>query len=1092
MKTILFAVFAALLAAAFSLPAPCADSVLLLTPGAEVSYKAALREALAASGMEVTEADLDSGLEGLLDPEKQALTVIAGAESISAEGAALTDRYLKNGGRLLTLGGPVFDTILYPLEGDWFTRDEYLKMLAASVPASKREVILNTSDPGILKRYKRGTNNPDDKPEYTLGDYGLEGSASQLRGVVPDLISWENMNFPVKPAIKKASALAFSAKGDADTSFLYVEVTDNKWSRWYAGVQLTEEWKQYVLSDADFVWWHDSAASEAAHPDLGDLMQLTVGFAQTGAPIPSGRHTFCISDVELLDTQTADGSLPDIFIDTVYPRDQVFRVKNAGSLKVWGNQIFVKERRYTLPRELFSCSPRRQGTGINKSRRARFIPLIEVLDGTGYHSGYAAWMNVFAPGENGKTGIAGCFSAQTEDFYDENGIAAVAEAAKAMLSPALLAEGGTDEYIYPKKTAKAIEFGGSFYALEECPDEITVKTTLLSGDRPVAVTEQKKPAGTGPGSVSVSEKYVLKGTYPDRAVTELFRGGALADRIEQDRLVFMEPKEKQYRKFITAQDGVFMQDGNIVNFFGVNYMPSSGIAEPDNNLFEHYVSRAAYDPDVIAMDLQRIMDIGMNAVSVFIHAGAMDSNNMLDLVDQCADLGIYVDLSLRSGGDLFYADRAQVKNVIDRLQLRELDNIIAYDTVWEPRIGHYSDNNYIGRKGWDGDWERWITEQYGSIARAETLWGTPVPRDENGSVIGVSDEMLRDYSDKYVKMVSAYRRFIDDHVARLFLDTYSYWREQDPNHLISFRMSMSGSAHDKSGIKPDDFCYDFQSLAPAVSFMAPEGYALQNNDSDSMLQAGFANAYAMFAKPDAPVVWKELGRHMWSGSNFNVKPVFQEEQRDYYAKTLEKMFRAYTSGVYCWFFPGGHRLGENSDYGIIDPDGSDRLCTAVLRKYAPMFINQDFMPALEKVFTIDRDASARGIHGIFEDLLPKLREADENGESYGFKTKAAALPGLIKFADDLTEETLSGVPGPDQPLKYLNAIVKSVKKVRRGARTMLQATVINTGHSDWRANTVKLRLGSAVVPIKEDVFYMREATVELPWTKGVLRAEING
>ena len=57
---------------------------------------------------------------------------------------------------------------------------------------------------------------------------------------------------------------------------------------------------------------------------------------------------------------------------------------------------------------------------------------------------------------------------------------------------------------------------------------------------------------------------------------------------------------------------------------------------------------------------------------------------------------------------------------------------------------------------------------------------------------------------------------------------------------------------------------------------------------------------------------------------------------------------------------------------------------------------------------------------------------------------------------------------------------------------MLQATVINTGHSDWRANTVKLRLGSAVVPIKEDLYYMREATVELPYSRGVLRAEING
>ena len=57
---------------------------------------------------------------------------------------------------------------------------------------------------------------------------------------------------------------------------------------------------------------------------------------------------------------------------------------------------------------------------------------------------------------------------------------------------------------------------------------------------------------------------------------------------------------------------------------------------------------------------------------------------------------------------------------------------------------------------------------------------------------------------------------------------------------------------------------------------------------------------------------------------------------------------------------------------------------------------------------------------------------------------------------------------------------------------MLQATVINTGHSDWRAGTVKLRLGNSAAALKTDVYCMREATVELPWTKGVLRAEING
>ncbi|MBO4548652.1 MAG: hypothetical protein J5758_05480, partial [Abditibacteriota bacterium] len=525
---------------------------------------------------------------------------------------------------------------------------------------------------------------------------------------------------------------------------------------------------------------------------------------------------------------------------------------------------------------------------------------------------------------------------------------------------------------------------------------------------------------------------------------------------------------------------------------GVNYMPSSGVAELNGANFEHYVSRAAYDPEVILMDLQRICDLGMNAVSVFIHASQMDSNNMLDLIDLCEGMDIYVDLSLRSNGDLFMADRKLVKQVMDRLHLSELDNIICYDTAWEPRIGSYEDANYVGRKGWDGDWERWITEQYGSAANAEKIWGTPVPRDENGKVRGVTDEMLDDYSDKYLKMVNAYRRFIDDRVARLFTDTYNYWREQDPNHLVSFRMSMSGSADQKSGLSPRDFCYDFQSLAPAVDVMEPEGYALRYESDQSMRQVLFANAYARYVKPQAPVVWKEFGRHMWSGSNFNVPEAFARDQEEYYRRCLDYMYRAYTSGMFCWFFPGGHRLGENSDYGILNPDGSDRPCTALLRQYASLFINQAEMTALEHVFTIDRDDSPRGIHGIFEAVLPEMTEADQNGESFGFRNKSQIEPSRIRYADDLTEDTLCGGPAGKDPFKYINGMIKSAAPYRVGAKRMLRVEVINTGLADWRAGSVKVQLGGTSVPVKEDVYCQRSAAVELPYTAGRIRLTITG
>ena len=40
-------------------------------------------------------------------------------------------------------------------------------------------------------------------------------------------------------------------------------------------------------------------------------------------------------------------------------------------------------------------------------------------------------------------------------------------------------------------------------------------------------------------------------------------------------------------------------------------------------------------------------------------------------------------------------------------------------------------------------------------------------------------------------------------------------------------------------------------------------------------------------------------------------------------------------GVAWWWYPGGYRVNERSDFGIINPDGTDRPVTKVIREFGP-------------------------------------------------------------------------------------------------------------------------------------------------------------
>ena len=1073
-----------------------------------VSYAKDLSEKLAAAGFLVTEYTADADPKTVFDTALTDLVIVVGADTATTGTISALQSYLEKDGRVLVLGGPAFEHILYELDGKWYSHGDYGRALFDMVDPDETEILLNFSDETFVNRHSRSTSHPGNAYQAVCDDFDLEDSDAQLYHYVNKMENWDMLHYSgLSVKGDGYNAIGFYAKPDDDATYGFVfEIKDKHGARWYSNVLFTSnDWEYYLLTPSDFIWWKDGAQPESDVPSFDDIASVQIGFANSFRGIAVGSYGYYCSDVTLFHTskQLPTQASP-IMLEGVSPMHELYPITNAASLVTCDNQVFLQNREYVIPKELISCHPGRTGTGFDKGATTRFVPLIRVTDEKGLHAGYAAWLHLFSSKTN-KNGslegaIVGTFGADSAEFYNANGIAAVVETAQAMVGKAFLVDGGTTEHIYVTADTQSITVGATYTAKADVRPLLAID--LYQGDQVISriTGEDVKPKSIQNGLYTVSTQHAIKDGKPDRAVVTLSIGERVIDTLVQP-ISYWEAKPESERSYVYMEDGYFKKDGKIITMYGVNYMPSYGVSEADGTLFEHYISDAAYDPEVILYDLQRIKDIGMNAVSIFCYYDHVKNcNNILDLINKCEQLGLYVDLSIRP---LAYPMRSnysyeQVQTMVQRLHFHENDTIVAYDIAWEPRIGeNYEENGmYIGRQRWEDAWLQWIKDHYGSVKQAESAWGCSVAKSANGAP-KITNAIIDDTSKRYVKLMAAYYAFLDEAVAADMQLHMPAMQALAPEQMFSFRMSMSGSSQ-RGGYLPSFLCYDFQSLASTMAFMEPEGYALGISD-ESMLQIPFANAYARYTKPDAPVVWKEFGRHVWTGmanGNFDPDSSLLETQADYYRYVLDHCLKSYTSGMFCWYYAGGFRVGENSDYGILNPDGSDRPVTTLLREYAPKFINQGERGETIEI-TIERDDYVGGLFGMFDALKSKLASAYAQGKPVTFINKQQDGADTYAYADELLDYAVGDAKAGDQyPLRYVGGQIKQITFEGNVAKI----TVCNTKQSIWRAGTVSIvSTDDSQVPVRvtidQELGYLDETTVSVPLSgsgKLILRFEIEG
>ncbi len=947
-------------------------------PGLDRAAAGSVARALAGRGIAVSLLDARALANPyLLSREHFDMLVLPDARIFPAGALPALRAYLEAGGHLVALNGPAFGKLVWPVGGRWVDREGVLSALAN---VQERRPLLEFA--GAPESWRRETNAPESPGSVA---FETAGGRPCARFTIGNLTGWDTFAAPELAGAFPAghTLTCFRARGDGPTSQLSVEWREKDGSRWIAVVPLGKEWRGYALPPSAFRYWHDSVSKGRGGP--GDLFRpenasrvvLGLAFTHTQA-VGGGRHEFWVADVasapmpaDVAGIYEALGGAPDLpAIEAISPAYKLYPVTNPRGMQVDRRQLLWNPQRLPAVRSTLAAHPRPQGTGFGKERRWRWVPLLEAINARGKPGGAAAALVI-----NGRKPYEGglWLSVPVTDpafLRNPDTAAAVADAAARMLDGVFLFEGGTRHFAYPD--GEDVEYGAEVANFGRRPATVEVEITIAPAQQGAPVTVERFPL-----TVAAGKREVVRGVWrPGRFAAEeyrvsvtLRRDGRPIDLLAHPLLVWRPAVRPS---FVTAKAGDFWLDGRRWYPHGVNYMPSSGMGIEDGPYFEYWLDPQPYDPDVIQRDLEDVKAIGLNMVSVFIYHRSLQSHNLFDLLVRCRRLGLKVNLSLRPGTPMEFRWE-EMKALIERHGLAQDDTVFAYDLAWEPRFGVYD-----ARRRWDGDWEQWLVKRYGSLDAAEKAWGFPVPRSE-GKVTGPSNQQVA-HDGPWTKMSAAYRRFVDDLLHEKYAEARRLVRTVDPNHLVSFRKSEAGNPTCGQEGMP----YDLKGLAGAVDLMCPEGYG-RIGDWERVKPGWFTAAYARCVAPEAPVMWAEFGTSVWDESRGAQNPDALAFQGRFYRDFYKMVLRSGANGSVCWWFPGGYRCGERSDFGILNPDRTWRPATHAIHDTAARLTADRPLPRPDVWIPIRRDDHADGIAGVYASVKDAFWKAIAEGKTPGLR-----------------------------------------------------------------------------------------------------------
>jgi len=1020
-------------------------------PGHDRTANTRLAEALLSKGFEVTRLTADQ----LLAPETLSaqpfcVLILPHCASLPAETVNAVDRLAREGMHTICIGGPLVDRALWRVDGCWLDATGRAALVERVEPTYRPFEIKAGMD---LKAWRRVRSGRDENSTFVLVPEGPEGTAC-LRLDIERLQGWEVRH---SPEVSKLfgdgdDMITLLAKSDKPLAQLAVEIIERDGSRWIAVSELTNTWRRVGLPLAAFRYWRDSVTKEK-RGGKGDRLHaaqaVRICFGMSASHTPAmvgGAHTVWLADVGSARDPLAAANLAlppaDLSLESLYPRYKTHVV--TGEVSVAGMSC----------RDVVCAIPRTRGEGYKRGAKWRFMTLAEAHRPDGMTGGACEWLLLNSHSNRAGSVFAGFGYCDPSVWSTPPVLARVVAAVENVTRGTLIETAGPEQFAY--WPGEPVTFGASLRHFGASPREVTVTFSVERDGRAVWRTPVSRMLSRGATVIETTWQPPAESAEYRYRITLL--DGKYEETVSQTFAV-LDPAPDPHDAFITVRDGNFWLKGERWYPVGMNFWPLyvSGMDHAD--YWAGWLRDPFYAPEEVERDLIHLADLGVNMVSIQTPP-QREYRNLLDFLRRCRRHDIYVNLFMGQASPLAFKE-AELKGYLEAARLPGNATVFAYDTIWEP--GNHVFKNDAARARWDGAWRDWIDERYGSLARAERDWGVKARRDADGRAISPPDAWFREDGAWRVQL-AAYRRFMDTLTSRLWGKAHCRLRELDPNHLISFRQG-------------NTLPYDFALSGPVkhIDFICPEGYAIPDTDEGEDA-IGFITRYTAFTTGGKPVVWSEFGLNVWDDVRMTQSAAAIERQGRYSERFYRTGLAAGAVGTAPWWWVGGYRVGERSDYGVIGPDRVERPAARLIRTYAPRFKTAREPVTPTEWFVFDRDAHAGGYwRAAFHEGAAAYRAARQAGHMLGVRSPGSGLSQAEALGLAVGNVPCDGT----NPPKYLDAeftrmqirdaegvwreaengavvLVASDQSVR--ARIVVGNTQVATWRADDRQHAVTLRL----------------------------------
>lgn len=1054
-------------------------------------------------GFHVTVASWDDVIGGQESLDASDLLVLADARRLPTEIIDRAAALLRSSGKLLAIGAPAFGRPLIHTSDGYLALDEYDRVMYDSF--QKRPISL------ALRLWQRACRFAERSARIEPGPletgHGVPRQDSTVGWkITTDFAGWDNFGHEIPGSfVDGRTLLCFKARGDGNTPQLSIECVEQDGSRWVAVIDLSARLEAYVLHPSDFRYWSDSDAKrggpgDSFNPD--NVATMRIGLSRSHTPrCADGPHEFWIGDLATavdpdpnrheFRVSGVEGLAPSYMLHPLVNATSVRPVHEtaAGCLDVGS----ADRRGISWAIEGYSPVWRNGGIGFDRRRPWRWVRLLDAFDSNGHNRGApvslmlggtvmpgAIWANV---------AIADPMALTATGPEAEVLRSVIVAAARSITRGCFLLEAGSRYFSY--RPGEPIELGATVINAGSKRQKLNVRFTLADADGLAAFSEivsievppgdrhsmartwTREKGNTRRGPYTVTSELLLN--EADRPIDSISHEiGVLPD----------DPARPE--DCVRVERADFVVHGKPWYMLGVNYYPSS---QAGRTPLKH-LDREFYDPVAVDRDLARLKSIGINTISGIPAPAPPDPNapgayrDLQDFLARCLKHGIRVVYFMHQANPLHDPNLENFKRHIDLADLKSHPAILAWDIAWEPIYHAGAGSRSV--EFLTAAWNAWIVDRYGSLDSAEQDWGFELGRvthrvgrtEPPVEMAAVPEARCFRMHGKWDRTVAAFRRFFSDHVGQAHGQFIRQVRAHDPNHLVTFRFGACGIpdgsrfAHAHSA-----------SVAKHVDFLCPEGYNLQtggwatSTPADDLRKGGLVTLFYRFLSREKPVVWMEFGYTVngmagpWKTGMEHISPSELAIQRTEYEHFFRMFLESGARGAAPWWFPGGYRVGEGSDFGLFEPDGSERPVCEVLKARFGEFARVDTRTCVAdsgsgnqggSVIDLDFDAhyadawefyAAQYLDAVESGGLPKLRTA-------GTGTTSANCPLLA----------VGNVPiNGHNPPQWLNAEFDSVElrlspgrdwqtvrpgqtvAVGHGVKVQCRVSVGNTAEAAWLA-----------------------------------------